>query len=114
MEAGEELVITVAGRPSARLVAVAPHAWRQWSEVGELFCGPADPAWAIDRSARGRRTPGSLDRRVRAVLDTSVVLAADVRALPGEPAVSAVTVAEPPAGQAAARHPPILEVGHLV
>jgi prevent-host-death family protein len=50
VEAGEEVLITVAGRPSARLVAVAPRAWREWSEVAELFSGPADPAWAVDRS----------------------------------------------------------------
>ena len=37
VEAGEEVTITVAGRPSARLVPVAPHTWREWDEVAELF-----------------------------------------------------------------------------
>ncbi|MBA2739120.1 MAG: type II toxin-antitoxin system prevent-host-death family antitoxin [Actinomycetota bacterium] len=49
VEAGDEVTITVAGRPSARLVAVAPRAWRQWDEVAELFTGPADTAWEHDR-----------------------------------------------------------------
>ena len=49
VEAGEEVTITVAGRPSARLVPVAPHTWRQWDEVAELFDGPADEAWNADR-----------------------------------------------------------------
>lgn len=49
VEAGEEITITVAGRPSARLVAVAPHTWRRWDEVAELFRGSADPAWERDR-----------------------------------------------------------------
>jgi hypothetical protein len=26
------------------------RAWREWSEVAELFSGPADRAWAVDRS----------------------------------------------------------------
>lgn len=50
VEAGEEVTITVAGRASARLVPVAPRAWRRWSEVAELFAGPADPMWDSDRA----------------------------------------------------------------
>jgi prevent-host-death family protein len=49
VEAGEEIIITVAGRPSARLVAVTPQRWRRWDEVSELFRGPADTAWEGDR-----------------------------------------------------------------
>lgn len=49
MEAGEEIIITVAGRPSARLVAVAPRTWRQWDEIAKLFTGPTDAAWERDR-----------------------------------------------------------------
>lgn len=49
VEAGEEVTITVAGRPSARLVPVAPRTWRQWRDVAELFNGPADPGWVDDR-----------------------------------------------------------------
>jgi prevent-host-death family protein len=49
VEAGEEVTITVAGRPSARLVAVSPRSWRSWHEVADLFTGPADTDWVQDR-----------------------------------------------------------------
>lgn len=49
VEAGEEITITVAGRPSACLVAAAPQRWRSWQEVADVFRGPADPVWAADR-----------------------------------------------------------------
>jgi prevent-host-death family protein len=49
VEAGEEITITVAGRPSARLVAVTPQRWRRVEDVRELFRGPADTAWGKDR-----------------------------------------------------------------
>ena len=49
VEAGEEVTITVAGRPSARLVPVAPRIWRTWDELTELFHGPDDPDWSADR-----------------------------------------------------------------
>ena len=48
-QAGEEIVITVSGRPSARLLPVVPVQWRRWDEVAELFHGPTDPDWARDR-----------------------------------------------------------------
>lgn len=50
VESGEEVTITVAGRPSARLVPVSPRAWRQWNEVAELFSGFADTDWDNDRA----------------------------------------------------------------
>lgn len=49
VEAGEEVTITVAGRPSARLVPVSPRAWRRWQDIADLFDGPADPGWQGDR-----------------------------------------------------------------
>ena len=48
-EAGEDVTITVAGRPSVRLVPVAPQRWRTWDEIAELFDGPDDTAWERDR-----------------------------------------------------------------
>jgi prevent-host-death family protein len=51
VEDGEEITITVAGRPGARLVPAAPRAWRRWSDLTELFAGPADPDWENDRDA---------------------------------------------------------------
>jgi prevent-host-death family protein len=49
VEAGEEITITVSGRPSARLVSAGPRRWRSWTEVAELFGGPADEEWGSDR-----------------------------------------------------------------
>lgn len=49
VEAGEEVTITVAGRPSVRMVPVAPRTWRPYSAIAELFAGPADPDWGDDR-----------------------------------------------------------------
>lgn len=49
VEAGEEITITVSGRPSARLVPSTPTQWRSWAEVASLFQGPADVEWDRDR-----------------------------------------------------------------
>lgn len=50
VEAGEEITITVSGRPSARLVPARPTPWRSWAEIADLFRGPADASWEQDRS----------------------------------------------------------------
>jgi prevent-host-death family protein len=49
VEAGEEITITVSGRPSARLVPARPAQWRPWAEIADLFRGPADVEWERDR-----------------------------------------------------------------
>lgn len=49
VEAGEEITITVSGRPSARLVPARPTQWRSWAEIAGLFAGPADGDWERDR-----------------------------------------------------------------
>jgi prevent-host-death family protein len=49
VEAGEEITITVSGRPSARLVPARPTPWRSWAELAVLFHGPADAEWERDR-----------------------------------------------------------------
>lgn len=49
VEAGEEITITVDGRPSARLVPVDPARWVQWDDIAGLCRGPADPTWEQDR-----------------------------------------------------------------
>lgn len=49
VEAGEEIVITVAGRPSVRLVPAASSTWRRWDALADLFEGQADPDWDADR-----------------------------------------------------------------
>jgi prevent-host-death family protein len=48
-EAGEELVVTVSGRPAAVLGPATPTRWRRYSEIAEIFDGPADPVWVADR-----------------------------------------------------------------
>lgn len=49
VQAGEEITITVSGRPSARLVPAHATQWLSWAEVSELFRGPEDSAWEQDR-----------------------------------------------------------------
>jgi len=49
VEAGEEFVVTVAGRASARLVPVGPERWRRWDDVAEVFAGRADAQWGEDQ-----------------------------------------------------------------
>jgi prevent-host-death family protein len=48
-EAGEELLVTVSGRPAAVLGPATPSRWRSYEEIATIFAGPADPAWATDR-----------------------------------------------------------------
>lgn len=48
-EAGERLLITVAGRGAAVLGPPERDRWRCYSEVAELLAGPADPEWEADR-----------------------------------------------------------------
>jgi prevent-host-death family protein len=47
-EAGEELTITVSGRPVASLGPLRGRQWVRGSELGELRELPADPALAAD------------------------------------------------------------------
>ncbi|MGV1010800.1 MAG: type II toxin-antitoxin system Phd/YefM family antitoxin [Dermatophilaceae bacterium] len=49
VEAGEEITITVSGRPSARLVPARPTQWRSWTQIADLFGGAADVGWEQDR-----------------------------------------------------------------
>ncbi|MBM3660119.1 MAG: type II toxin-antitoxin system Phd/YefM family antitoxin [Actinobacteria bacterium] len=49
VEGGEEIEITVSGRPAARLVPPTPRRWQGWAVIADLFAGPADPDWERDR-----------------------------------------------------------------
>lgn len=49
VEEGEEIVITVSGRPTARLVPARLRHWHSWVEVSDLFNGPEDRDWQSDR-----------------------------------------------------------------
>ncbi|WP_308222699.1 MULTISPECIES: type II toxin-antitoxin system prevent-host-death family antitoxin [Frankia] len=46
---GEHLTITVTGRPAAVLGPVAPHRWRRWDDLADIFLLPADTDWPSDR-----------------------------------------------------------------
>jgi prevent-host-death family protein len=52
VEGGEEFVVTVSGRPAARLVPIRRMRWRSGQEVGYIFKTPADPAWQEEHAAR--------------------------------------------------------------
>ena len=49
VERGEEIIITVSGRPSARLVPARQARWHRWDDVSDLFSGLGDADWKIDR-----------------------------------------------------------------
>jgi prevent-host-death family protein len=55
VESGEEITISVAGRPSARLVPLAPRAWQTFDEIADVFGGDADPEWDVDRDRIDQR-----------------------------------------------------------
>jgi prevent-host-death family protein len=48
-EAGEQVTITVAGRPAAVLGPANPRTWRRWDDLAPIFNGPGDPGWENDR-----------------------------------------------------------------
>ncbi|GAA1904700.1 hypothetical protein GCM10009814_37640 [Lapillicoccus jejuensis] len=48
VEQGEELLITVSGRPAARITPVAADHWRRWDEVKAVFASPIDDSWESD------------------------------------------------------------------
>jgi prevent-host-death family protein len=50
VEAGDEILVTVAGRPTARLVPVRRRRWRRGSEIARIFEAATDPAWASEHA----------------------------------------------------------------
>ena len=48
VESGEEIEITVSGRPAARMIPAAPKRWQRWDNIAELFSGRPDPDWQSD------------------------------------------------------------------
>ena len=52
VEAGEEIVVTVSGRPAAMLVPIRRMRWRNGQDLDYIFETPADPAWPAEHSAR--------------------------------------------------------------
>ncbi len=47
-EAGEKIVITVAGRPAAVLGPAARAAWLTWDAISDIWRQPVDDGWARD------------------------------------------------------------------
>jgi prevent-host-death family protein len=48
-EAGEQVTITVAGRPAAVLGPTNARTWRRWDEIAQVFTTLTDPDWATER-----------------------------------------------------------------
>jgi prevent-host-death family protein len=48
-QAGEQVTITVAGRPAAVLGPVSARVWRRWDDLADIFVRPADDGWVDDR-----------------------------------------------------------------
>jgi len=59
VEEGEEIVISVSGRPSARLIPIQRQQWRSHADIAELFRAEPDPDWQHDRELidQGMRDP---------------------------------------------------------
>ena len=68
VESGQEIEITVSGRPAARMIPAAPKRWRRWDHVADLFTGRPDPDWRRDAEldhycsdmTRGMRYPNRI------------------------------------------------------
>jgi prevent-host-death family protein len=48
-QAGEQVTITVAGRPAAMLGPIGSRAWRRWEDIADIFARPSDEERALDR-----------------------------------------------------------------
>lgn len=59
---GEEVTITVARRPAARLVPIAPKRWRTFDEIADIFDDEEDPDWENDRDLIDQRLHDSWNR----------------------------------------------------
>lgn len=46
---GEQVTITVQGRPAAVLGPVSNRTWRHWADIEAVFASATDPDWAADR-----------------------------------------------------------------
>lgn len=56
VEAGERLLVTVSGRPVARLEPLGRPTWVTADELAQLLVGPADEQW--------QRDVGFVDQRI--------------------------------------------------
>lgn len=51
-EAGEEILVTVSGRPAAAIVPIRRERWRTGREIASLFAVPTDPGWPGEHASR--------------------------------------------------------------
>ncbi len=49
VEAGEPTVVTVAGRPVAKIVPIGGERWTTWERVRAVFDSPTDAGWDDER-----------------------------------------------------------------
>ena len=63
VEEGEEIEITVSGRPAARLVPAAPRRWQRWENVAGIFTGLPDSDWEADRDLLDQSLTDPWERR---------------------------------------------------
>lgn len=64
VEAGEEIVVTVSGRPAARLVPldyVGDRTWRRIEDIAHLFVGPKDETWLAEMRAEANEEMEPMD-----------------------------------------------------
>jgi prevent-host-death family protein len=60
---GEQLMITVAGRPAAVLGPANARTWRHWADVAPVFASATDPDWAARRDLLDDRVIDPWDRQ---------------------------------------------------
>lgn len=51
-EDGEEILVTVAGRPAARLGPIGRKRWRSGREIAPFLGSPTDAAWREEHAER--------------------------------------------------------------
>jgi prevent-host-death family protein len=52
---GEQVMITVAGRPAAVLGPANARTWRRWADVAQVFNSATDPTWPAGRDLQDVR-----------------------------------------------------------
>jgi prevent-host-death family protein len=52
---GEQVMITVAGRPAAVLGPANARTWRRWADVAQVFNSATDPNWPAGRDLQDVR-----------------------------------------------------------
>lgn len=60
VEGGEEIVVTIAGRPAARLIPADHRRWRTGREIAPFIAEPTDPDWPAEHAARSEQVDDAL------------------------------------------------------